>query len=299
MTTRDPAHPIRKAPLFTPYVVVWTMFGTLSLGILGVLGLAPEWLEDLRPAGMTASPQSNQGQRISARLAADITTLKDSVAQIQLELAKVKTEVATQGEQHKSVTAQVTALETRVAPLPVAKAEAAAAQPQTAPQAAAPQTTEIPPLQAAATAQTAPADPVKAPARAAKVINAETVAAGTTLETGSVAGQAVAGQVKASADAIAFGPAVVKPAPKPVGVKISSGASVDSLRLSWSLLAEKHATALKALEPRYTTAGDPANPTYDLVAGPLKSKTEAARVCKALAAQGVPCTVGAYVGDVL
>ncbi|NOT72303.1 MAG: SPOR domain-containing protein [Hyphomicrobium sp.] len=309
MTTSPTPHPIRKAPLFTPYVLLWTTVGALSLGTLMVVGLAPEWLDDLRPASIMTDPQSNQGQRAAARIAADLNALKGSVAQIQLDLSKVKTDVAAQSEQQRTVSAQVAALQTR-AGTDQAVAKTDAAQPiATAPveQAAAPAATPAPEANAAidtsAIAKTAPAIQVSAPAaspaapkagapaRTPKVINAEATALG--LETGSVSAPA------ATADAISFGPAVVKPAPQPVGVKISSGASVDSLRLSWSLLAEQHGDALKSLEARYTAAGDAANPSYDLVAGPIKSKAQAAKVCKALTAKGVACTVGAFAGDAL
>ena len=77
MTASPNAHPLRKAPLFTPYVVVWTTLGALSFGFLMVLGLAPEWLDDLRPVSSYTFPQNNQGQRAAARLAADLGQLKD------------------------------------------------------------------------------------------------------------------------------------------------------------------------------------------------------------------------------
>lgn len=130
------------------------------------------------------------------------------------------------------------------------------------------------------------------------------------LETGSVPAAPAAAQahakaakaaapktVAAAADPIDFGTPVVKPAAKPVGVQISSGASVDSLRLSWSLLSDRHADALKNLEARYVARGDEASPTYDLIAGPIKSKSEAQKVCKALAARNVPCKVGDFSGE--
>jgi hypothetical protein len=126
------------------------------------------------------------------------------------------------------------------------------------------------------------------------VINADASSLAAALETGSVTTAP-----KPATDVISFGPAVVKPAPKPVGVKISTGASLDSLRLSWSMLAEKHGDTLKSMEARYVTSGDAQNPTYDLVAGPLKSKSEANKVCKSLAAKGVPCSVGPFGGEAL
>ena len=289
-STNSATHPqpIRKAPLFTPYVVVWSMFGALSFGFLMVLGLAPEWLDDLRPAAMFSDPQSNHGQRAAARMAADIGELKDNVAQVHLELSKLKTDVAMQGAQQKSVADQMTSLEARISgSLPAAALD-----------------TSSPDAEAAKPA--VPADDngaaAKSPVKTLKVINANP-AVGAALETGSVSGQAAqlktAKPVAQDKQMAAFDTAITKTTPGPAGIKISTGASVDSLRLSWGLLADKHGDALGNLEPRYTAGGNTANPTYDLVAGPLPSKADAARVCKTLAQRGVACTVGSFGGNAL
>lgn len=71
------------------------------------------------------------------------------------------------------------------------------------------------------------------------------------------------------------------------------------MRLSWSLLADRHGDALKNLQARYVARGDVESPTYDLIAGPIKSKADATRVCKALAAKGVPCRIGDFLGEAL
>ena len=306
MTSSPQAHPIRKAPLFTPYVVIWSMFGALSLGFLMVLGLAPEWLDDLRPVSF-GDPQSNQGQRAAARMAADLDQMKNNIAQVQLELSKVKTDVELQGTHQSLIKEQVASLETRIsAGLPAAALETAT--PPTSQQQQA--QTQAP----AQSAQSGSSDAVKSPVKTLKVINADTKAAGAPLETGSVSGQApkavkaAATQAKVAADKASVDKAIsesaafstaVTPAPRPLGVKISTGASVESLRLSWGLLAERHADALTNLEARYTTTGDAANPTYDLVAGPISSKADAGKVCKTLIQRGVPCTVSGFSGDAL
>lgn len=291
-TTTPTAQPLRKAPLFTPYVVVWSMFGALSFGFLMVLGLAPEWLDDLRPATTFSDPQSNQGQRAAARMAADISELKDSVAQVHLELSKIKTDVAMQGAQQKSVADQLTSLEARISgALPAAALETSSPAEEAV--------TPSPP------AESGERSAVKSPVKTLKVINANPTA-GAALETGSVSGQAT--QLKptkpqATTDkgnqVAAFDTAITKTTPSPVGIKISTGASVDTLRLSWGLLSEKHRDALDNLEPRYTEGGDASNPTYDLVAGPLPSRADAVRVCKTLTQRGVACTVGGFTGEAL
>ena len=53
------------------------------------------------------------------------------------------------------------------------------------------------------------------------------------------------------------------------------------------------------MQPRVTASGNAANPNFDLIAGPVKSRAEATKLCKALAAQNVPCKVGTYAGDTL
>jgi len=102
---------------------------------------------------------------------------------------------------------------------------------------------------------------------------------------------------KKAAEAISFGPAVVKPAPKPIGLIIGTDTSVDALRLSWSMLSESHADKLKKYKARIAENGDFSNPNFNLVAGPVKTKAEAMRICKDLQAQQVSCKVGEFKGQ--
>jgi hypothetical protein len=64
-------------------------------------------------------------------------------------------------------------------------------------------------------------------------------------------------------------------------------------------LADRHSEALKNLEPRFIARGDEAAPTFDLIAGPIKSRADALKVCKALASKNVPCKVGDFLGEAL
>lgn len=294
--------PFRERPIFTRYVVIWTLFGTLAAGYLGILGFAPDWLEDFGISAASLESQSNQGQRAAARLATEIATLRESMTQAQLDLAKVKADVQGVTDTSKTLSAQVSALAQKISqpPAPAIDAAAPPADPQ-APAAGEQQAAAAP--QGAAPDMSLSADDGQGEAAAAapaakprtKVINGETRAAAPGIETGSVTTKHAK---TAAADAISFGPAIVKPAAKVLGVTISSGESVDALRLSWGLLSEKNA-ALKTLEPRYVVGGDVANPTYDLIAGPIKTTGEAKRVCKTLTANSVPCKVGEFVGEAL
>lgn len=97
---------------------------------------------------------------------------------------------------------------------------------------------------------------------------------------------------------ISFGPAVVKAAPRPFGVQLASGTTLDSIKLSWSLLSDQHADALGKLNPRVTQTGTQASgQIYDLMAGPFKTAAEARKTCKALAARGTDCKVAPFSGE--
>ena len=75
--------------------------------------------------------------------------------------------------------------------------------------------------------------------------------------------------------------------------------SVDSLRLSWTLLKERHGNDFHALEPRYTTDMSGSEQTYDLIVGPVASVDDAKRLCQELAMKATPCKVSHFTGDAL
>lgn len=305
MTKPQTQIPFRQRAIFTRPVfdlktVGWSMLGTLSALYLAVVTLAPDWLEGLLPV-TNLNPQSNQGQRATARLSTEIGNLRDSVSRIQLDLARVKTDSEGFAERQNALTVQVTGLEQKLSTLAQQKIDAGASvklESATGDRAA----VEIlapaaPGAGDAAVAPAAPAASIQGNAAQPKLINADPAVATGTVPAGTAAPRAQI--TTASTDAIDFGPAVVKATPKPMGIKISSGASVDALRLSWTLLAERHSDTLKNLRPRYTSSGDAQNPNFDLIAGPLKSSADAKRLCKALAAKNVPCQVGAFGGETL
>ena len=308
MTQLQSAVPLRQRPIFNRYVVLWTMLGTLATGYLAVLLFSPDWLDGLFPVSNLGDPQANRGQRAAARLASDISGLRDSVSRMQMDMAKVKTEVEGGVERDRNLANQVTAIEQKLSALPQAPIEATSPPAnggKSASQSAQPNAPELirANLDAGAPVTT------EATAEQPRVINAPEPVAQTTgevLDPGKSTASAPATAVVAAApapaaadQALSFGPAVVKPAPKPVGVRLSSAASVDALRLSWSVLADRHGAALKNLVPRYVAGGDPQNPSFDLIAGPIKSSAQAKRLCKTLTDASTPCKVGEFAGDAL
>ena len=308
MTQLQSAVPLRQRPIFNRYVVLWTMLGTLATGYLSVLLFAPDWLDGLFPVSNFSDPQANRGQRAAARLASDISGLRDSVSRIQMDMAKVKTEVEGVVERDRNLANQVTAIEQKLSALPQAPIETTSPPTnggKSAPQSAKPNTGEL--IRADARAE-APVTTIATPAQPRVINSPEPVAqtTGEVVDPGTAPASAAASTAVAAApaaaagdQAISFGPAVVKPAPKPLGVRLSSAASVDALRLSWSLLADRHGSALKNLVPRYVAAGDAQNPSFDLIAGPIKSGAQAKRLCKTLTDASTPCKVSDFGGDAL
>jgi hypothetical protein len=86
------------------------------------------------------------------------------------------------------------------------------------------------------------------------------------------------GSIAAPPASVAFGPAKVSPAREQVySVQVGAGPSLDALRLTWSILSERHG-ALAVLKPRYVAPRGGSGP-YRLVAGKFASKADAEKVC--------------------
>ena len=296
MTKPASEKPIRGKALLTSYTVIWSMLGALGLGYLGIAIFEPAWLGDLTPVSGQHNAETEEAMM---NLSTDVAGLRSSMAKLQLDVATVKADVATQSGQTQQLGTQLSALEDKVR---LGQTTIASAEVPSPPSAAEPTTPDASPsmsLSSMATAAAASASGQTAkPSKQTKIINAAP-AESSQIVTGSVGDRAGASKAKnAKPEVISFGPAVVKPATKPIGIEIASGPSVDGLRLSWSQLTEQN-NKLKKLTARYADNGDTANPSFNLVAGPVKSKAEAIRLCKELEAHYQTCKVGEFKGDAL
>lgn len=319
MTADANALPPPPPRTMSPYVVAWAVIGLLAAAYLTVLAVRPELVSEHLPAFRPGEPEGNQGQRAMSKALAEVQGLRQSVSQVQLDVAKIKAEVSTHQERSTAIASRLATLEDKVSVGPwqafagsARNAGQAASAPEPSGQAAA--------SAPASAAATGPA-PAPAAAPAEKAATAKPAAKGAKLETGSLAAAAAAPKVinapdsppaaksersnavgeREAAELISFGPAVVKPAAEPLGLRIASSTSLDALRLSWSLLADSHAQQLRNLEPRYVSrvADGNGDPSFELVAGPVRTPAEASRICKALAARGVACQVGTFGGAAL
>jgi hypothetical protein len=82
-----------------------------------------------------------------------------------------------------------------------------------------------------------------------------------------------------------------------VGVLLATGPSVDALRLSWTILVDRNADAVRGLQPRYVSSGKGEERTYGLVAGPVQTTDAAKALCKTIIERGMACEVSVYKGN--
>lgn len=289
MTKTASDKPMRRNTGATPYAAIWFTLGAAGLGYLCIAFLAPHILPDFS-GGRVAERMLGETQVM--KVSADVEGLKSSLERLQIEVDSVKANAAAHQTQTDQLSAHLAALDEKVRGQDTAKTASAAPLP--------PPTPDVPDFASGASqAQAAPSGPP-----ATKVINAAPKVGpqvgppvaqpvGAPIVTGSISKGT---QTANAGDAISFGPAVVKPAPKPIGIQIATDSSVDGLRITWSTLAQVHAEQLGTLSPRYADLGTAANPSFGLIAGPIKSKADAKKLCKELAAQSISCKISDFKG---
>jgi hypothetical protein len=247
-----------------PYVAAWAVLAAIAATYLILVSVRPGFLDNYLPVANAELAE------ITSQNEAAIVNMRDSVGQLQTDVARVQADVAEQNERERKLAERVAALENAGAGPAATGTSASEAAPR-------PQSE----LRPSSNSGDQP-----------RVLNSA-------IETGSVADEAGAPAAKPKATAApAAATAAAKP-PKPVGIRLATGHTVDNLRASWSILTERHAGELGSLEPRYSSSTDDSGTTYRLVAGPVKSTAEAKKLCKALQDQAIACSVGDFGGKPL
>jgi hypothetical protein len=281
-TTHDPRSRFIKA-----YLLTWGLLAAGGLGYLVTLTLQGD--PSPTPARQEVA-ETDPGMRPATR--AEVSAVRRNVGDLRRDLGELKDTVDRRENEEKAVHSRLTTLEERVTSLSV---QAAAPPPN-------------PKQVAIEKAQKAAAERAQKAAERSQRIAAEKSQATATeprpatiisaierpepkavpVETGSISPGAP----------IRFGEAVVMPTRDIFGVQLAAAPSLESLRLSWSLLVERHGAELATLQPRYvapTTAGG----SYRLVAGPLTSAAEAERICVELQTRRASCRSTDYIGEPL
>ncbi|MFZ4806474.1 MAG: SPOR domain-containing protein [Hyphomicrobiaceae bacterium] len=304
---------------FSLYIVVWLCLALASLTYVSVALTRPDLLqglqgpEPLRDAGRTAEHQGLPGQ--AALIERGIGDVRAQLGDIQLKLMR--------GElREQELASRLSSLEARLDELS-APAHAAARAPAPVAALTAPATadrvaerTERPEKGRGAAAPPA-APPVKGVtliARAAEADAAEAEAAAKVPPRQKTGGAVETASVRPPSRAVPpFGSpevrteqARVNEAAKAdrtgddtVGIQLGGAPSLDSLRLNWSILADRHSDTLGGMSARYVTSDALGSTSYNLVAGPVANRAEAIRMCAKLRTQGIACRLTSFQGSAL
>lgn len=313
------------------YVAVWAVMTGIAGLYITQISLESVNLPQLIANG--AAPAAADPEASRAR-EAELVTLRHSLTEFQRDVSRVRVETETRKldaglvatlsalEERMSMTTGIAVAKVSQPAVPAAETPVASGQPLQTPAVssaaaleawtgkpaaapapeprvmalAPPALDELTaPIETGSIAPPAPVAPAKMNGQLPKAAPAQLQAAVQPLTAPPPAGTQTA---PAAASPISFGPALVKAEPKPFAVQLASGASVDDIRYSWSVLSQQNAENLGKLQPRYTsTVSDTAGPTYDLIAGPVKTAADAKRICKSLAARGIDCKVTPYGGE--
>ena len=280
----EPAKKVARLP--QAYIGAWLVLGLSSTIYLAALAVRPDILVAGGHHRGLASPEANAAQSWLSPSLVTFANLQRSIDMLAGDVATLKTTGEEFDAREKALVMRVGSIESRLSGIaatavPVKLPVQAVPTPAVVAQAAIPPPDTVKQMRLIATApvpfQTKVSrDPGKAEPPATAVA--------TIIETGSL-------------PALRLPAPVAAPAAAPrrtVGVLLATGPSVESLRLSWSLLTDRHKASFQALEPRYI--GNDST-SYQLLAGPITSESDAQKLCQSLKARGVACKPVEFAGE--
>jgi len=276
------------------YLLTWGLLAAGGLTYLGSLVWHPQLSPLLRPQVAEPDP----GIQAANKALAEVGSVRRTVTEMQKDLGRIKDTIGQREAEEKSAQARLVALEERVTTF--------AATPVAPPQELAPEPTAKPRAsekgKAAGESRQNGAEPPRAPARTVSGAEAPSAPLPPPLRPQGVPSKSEppkieTGSIAATQPVITFGEPEVTPAQQAFAVQIAAGPSLDALRLSWNILAERHG-ALAPLQPRFI-APRAQGGSYRLLAGPLPSKADADRICAAMNVGKQGCFSTPHIGDPL
>lgn len=260
--------PARRAPNrgLGRYAAMWGFAGVLASSYVAAVLIGQEPVSNIAARWSAQERDATEVAAALARTQSDVAQLQRSVGALEADMGRVKIQAVQQDVREKDLSGRVTAVEGRVERF-------------------ATQLTQV----------FAKATP---PAKAAPLAVAQARPAAAPIETGAIAPKEllpVPRELAAARHTAGQPPNEAAPPSAPIAaILLARGPSIDALRLSWSLLNERHKTTLGALEPRVVSA-EPG--IYQLLAGPIASSADAAKVCANLKARGVTCQAAEFKGE--
>jgi hypothetical protein len=263
------AQPTRSRRFIKVYLSTWAVLACGALAYLAVLAFPPQGATSASPPQASLDPAAtgSTGSSSQATVMTEVRSMQGSLSEIRKDVSQLQEAVGERVINEKVVQTRLSALEDRVSTINGQPAAGAPPTPAADADKTSLSTTSEPPFRP--TQEPAPATPAQ-------------------IETGSIA--------KAE---IVFGEPVVTRAGAPkLAVQLATGPSLHELRMSWGQLAQQHGDALAALKPRIV-APRAKNGSYRLIAGPVATEADAARICSQLGAAPATCFATPYGGTPL
>jgi hypothetical protein len=265
------AQPTRSRRFIKVYLSMWALLACGALAYLAVLAFPPQGATSASPPQASLDPAAtgSTGSSSQPTPMAEVRSMQGSLSEIRKDVSQLQEAVGERVINEKVVQTRLSVLEDRVSTINGQAASGGAPTPATDADKTSLSTTSEPPFRPTQ-------DPAPAPATPAQI------------ETGSIA--------KAE---IVFGEPVVTRAGAPkLAVQLATGPSLHGLRASWGQLAQQHGDALATLKPRIV-APRAKNGSYRLIAGPVATEADAARICSQLGAAPATCFATPYGGTPL
>lgn len=262
------------------YVAVWVVLSSMALTYLAMLSVRPDLADGLNQnlaalVGVEAKP-ADAGEAGGEKALAEIAALREELDKVQRDIGAMRSQVASREDRDQAIASRLAAIEAQKV------------------------TEQSSPLATASVGRGS-----EAPSRSADEAAPSRIAVEGPLSEPAPR-QARGKERERDGERVAFGPVQVKPAAPPAaepasprGIQIATGPSVDALRISWMLLAERHKEILRRYEPRFVPSTAGSGPAYRLIAGPIANTAAANKVCGELRARRVTCGVSAFGGEPL
>ena len=277
--------PTRSRRFVKLYLSTWALLASGALAYLAVLAFppnidAPAPSVSVRPAKDTSKELTEVTVRqVKTAEVTALAEMQGSISEIRKDVSQLQEAVGERVINEKVVETRLTALEGRVSTIDSQR------EPSATPAAKVPGITLLP-VDEPRPSTEPPFKSVDDPSATALAPTQRPPHGGAPIETGSIPPKAE----------IVFGePVVTRGGAPEMAVQLAAGPSLQAVRQSWELLAERHGGTLASLQPRVVAPRGEGG-VYRLLAGPLPTKADAQRICSQLGVGSKACFATRYAG---
>ncbi len=242
------------------YLAAWALLAALAVGYLAALAVRPDLVAEHIPMFRQGEPETNQGQRATSRALAEVQSLRQSISQVQMDMARLRADVSGSEERQRTMSTRLAFVEDKIGAgiPPVAQTDILL------PGAARSASKESPRAATAAAAEPAPAkvDSLAGKAEALPAKPAPGKPAGKTADAAASTGSLPTAVVAAAGSSSAIDTGALAQSAAALAQSGSPASTAQSIVETGSI-----ATAAKAVVPRVLNTKSDAKPVAQAAAG--------------------------------